>query len=146
MKASYDYMQFWKSRYIDRLAHPDPVRKLFLNVRDPKLIYELTFHSSFAKKIWDLMQREGSDVPGFPRMQQSFMEAVQRVRSMIETAGNQGFVQAPRYTELTQNGMQNMMSLIGDLAIVKQWQIDQGDKDVDEPNFSTSTSSKKKKA
>lgn len=136
MKNSFDYSQFFKTaRFTERMTHPEPVRKLFLYLKDPKLNYEVTFHASFAKKIWDLMRREGPDVAGFTRMQQSFMDAVQKVRVVVEKAGDNGFVHATRYTELTQNGMQNMMTLIGDLAIVKQWQVDQGDKDVEEPKF-----------
>lgn len=150
MKASFDYTLFWKSRYLERITHPEPVRKLLFYLQDPKLSYDLTFYAGFAKKIWDLMRREGQEVQGFDRMQQSFMEAVQKVRSIIEIAGNKGFVHASRYTELTQNGMQNMMTLIGDLATVKQWQIDQGDKEVEEPNFNPppvkESAGKKKKA
>lgn len=133
---SYDYAQFFKApRYTERMTHPEPVRKLFLYLRDPKANYDATFHASFAKKIWDLMRREGPDVAGFARMQQSFMEAVDKVRKIVDKAGQNGYVHAVRYTELTQNGMQNMMTLINDLAIVKQWQVDQGDKDSDEPKF-----------
>jgi hypothetical protein len=136
MKNSFDYSQFFKTpRYTERMTHPEPVRKLFFYLRETKSIYEVTFHAAFAKKVWDLMRREGSDVPGFPRMQQSFMDAVQKVRALVEKAGENGYVHATRYTELSQNGMQNMMTLVGDLAVVKEWQVDLGDKQIEEPKF-----------
>lgn len=113
---------FWSSASADDLAHPQPVRELLLALKnDEALTYDLLFYSSFAQKILGVMKREGAEAEGFGRMQQSFSEAVQRVRATVAAAQPMGFHRAPVYTEMTQNGMQMLLALIADLTVVKAW-------------------------
>jgi len=116
--------EFWGSEFADRVKHPAPLRRLLntLQLEDPNY-YTLTFYGSFAKKIFDVMRREGKDAQGFDRMQQSFTEAVQKVRSALEDLAEKGFVDGPRYTELSQQGMQALIGLIEDLSVVKDWEV-----------------------
>ena len=39
---------------------------------DSPVLYDLTFHAAFAKRIFDIIRREGPHTQGFERMQQSF--------------------------------------------------------------------------
>lgn len=114
---------FWSSTSAENLAHPQPVRELLLALNgEDALIFDLLFYASFANKALAVMKREGKDTQGFDRMQQSFSEAVQRVRAIVEQAQQKGFHRGAVYVEMTQNGMSMLLTLIADLAIVKDWQ------------------------
>ena len=39
---------------------------------DSPVLYDLTFYAAFAKRIFDIIRREGPHTQGFERMQQSF--------------------------------------------------------------------------
>jgi hypothetical protein len=115
--------QFWSSEFAARVRHPAPLRALLDAFSgEPEKLYDLTFHASFAHKLYTVMRREGKDAQGFPRMQQSFSEAVQLTRDLIRESAAKGFSQAIRYTELSPEGMTKLLEMIGDLAIVKDWQ------------------------
>ena len=85
----------------------------------PALQHELTFYASFAQKSFIIMQREGSEKEGFVRLQQSFREAVEKVRTILGEAKMAGFP-ANEYLELSPAGMANLMDLIGELAHIHQ--------------------------
>lgn len=121
-----DLSAFWASASAENLAHPQPVRELLLALNDDEaLTYDVLFYASFVHKMLGVMKREGKDAQGFERMQQSFSEAVQRVRTIVEEAQKKGFQRGAVYTELSQNGMTMLLALISDLAIVKEWQTRQ---------------------
>jgi hypothetical protein len=115
---------FWSSPAAENLAHPQPIRELLLSLQhDDALMYDLLFYSAFVHKMLGVMKREGKDTQGFARMQQSFSDAVQRVRTIVKEASEKhGFHRGPVYTEMSQNGMNMLLTLIADLAIVKEWQ------------------------
>ena len=122
-----DLDSFWASGFAVRVKHPGPLRTLLdLLSAEPEKLYDMTFHASFADKLFTVMRREGKDAQGFPRMQQSFSDAVQRVREQIGGIAAKGFSQAPRYTELSPQGMASLLDMIGDLAVVKEWQVHSG--------------------
>ncbi|HEY3875479.1 MAG TPA: hypothetical protein VGM92_08370 [Candidatus Kapabacteria bacterium] len=85
----------------------------------PALQQELTFYASFAHKSFALMQREGPEKDGFSRLQQSFRDAVERVRTILGEAKIAGFP-ADNFLELSPAGMANMMGLITELAHMHQ--------------------------
>jgi hypothetical protein len=119
-----DLDRFWSSASAEDLAHPQPVRELLLALKnDDALTYDLLFYSAFAQKILGVMKREGSEAEGFARMQQSFSEAVQRVRDIVAASQPLGFHRSSVYTEMTQTGMQMLLALVADLAIVKEWAV-----------------------
>lgn len=116
--------EFWDSPFADRIAHPAPIRALLLSVQhEENLLYDLLFYSSFAKRIYDVMRREGKDVQGFDRMQQSFSESVQNVRKVLDQLVSRGFQEGRRYMEMSQEGMQKLLMLIEDLAVVNDWKL-----------------------
>lgn len=113
----------WQSEWDSRLKHPAQTRQLLAALDDePGLTFDLLFHASFADKLLPVMQKAGPDSEGYSRMQQTFAEAVKKVRSAVIRAGESGFPEAPRFTDLSHAAMANLMELIHDLAIVKQSQ------------------------
>jgi hypothetical protein len=118
--------EFWQSEFAARVKHPPPLRRLLeVAEKNPQTLFDLTFHARFANNLLAVMKREGKDVQGFERMQQSFRESVEKIRSILLDLGNSGFADSARYTELTQTGMQALMDLISDLTVVKEWQVEQ---------------------
>src|SRR5689334_15067929 len=52
---------------------------------DSPILYDLTFHAAFAKRIFDIIKREGPQTQGFQRMQQSFIESVEKIKEILMT-------------------------------------------------------------
>ena len=118
---------FWKSEASLKLRHAAPLKNLLEAMSsEPSATYNLLFYGAFLHRIYAVMQREGKDAQGFARMQQSLAEAVEKIREALRIAENAGFLEARRYTEMSQEGMKTLLELSGDLAILKQWQIDNG--------------------
>lgn len=89
----------------------------------PDLQHEVTFYASFAHKTFALMQREGPGKEGFAKLQQSFREAVEKVRDILKTASEAGFPSA-EFLEISPNGLKKLMALIDELALVKQQDLE----------------------
>jgi hypothetical protein len=90
---------------------------------DSIVMFDLTFHAAFAKRMFDIMKREGPAVQGFDRMQQSFLESVNTIRVLLAELEE-------RYSIDTKSFIENPASLtvlIGDLAIMKNWQMKNND-------------------
>lgn len=90
---------------------------------DSIVMFDLTFHAAFAKRMLDIMKREGPTVQGFDRMQQSFLESVNTVRVLLAELEE-------RYSIDTKSFIENPASLtvlISDLAIMKNWQMKNND-------------------
>ena len=115
---------FWSSDLATKLANPEVMRALLTICADhPKDCFELTFYASFAKRMFEVMRREGKHTLGFDRMQQSFTEAVQKVTTIIEKFETLGFAEASTYRSTSAGAMQAILVLIDDLSIVKEWQL-----------------------
>lgn len=103
-----------------RLKRPDAVCALLSALgADEATSYELLFHAAFADRLFGVMRQSGPQSEGFGRMQQTFTEAVEKVRSAIRAAGDRGFAQAKEYTELSAATMNNLLELMHDLATIK---------------------------
>jgi hypothetical protein len=89
------------------------------------VLFDLTFQARFAKRMLDVIQREGPDTQGFSRMQQSFREAVERVREIVRVQGERGFSSAGDYLSLDAKSFQNLLRLVHDLSVVKDWMLQQ---------------------
>ena len=66
------------------------------------------------------MQRVGKSGEGFDKLQQSFSEAVEKVRALVQLAGNYDFPEAKMLNELSPQGMTKLMELMSDITIIKQ--------------------------
>jgi len=121
-KDHIDLRAIWTPELVARLRHPGPTRELLDALStEPGSIFDLLFYSSFSDKILTVMRREGKDADGFARMQQSFRESVEKVRALVLRAGTLGFSRASHYAQLSPEGMTNMLELIHDLSVVKNW-------------------------
>jgi hypothetical protein len=102
-------------------TNPESAKRLieFLS-GNPGLGHELLFYSTFAHKTFGVMQRIGPGGEGFERLQQSFSEAVEKVRAIVQLAGDKGFSRSKELTELSPNGMALLLDLMRDLTIIKQ--------------------------
>jgi len=108
------------------LKHAKTVASL-LAVLEPAARFDLLFHSAFAAKLFKVMQKPESRNDGFDRMQQSFKEAVEKVRGIVRSTIDRettGFSEAASMTELSAQGMACLLDLINDLALVKQWEVE----------------------
>ncbi len=82
--------------------------------------HELLFYATFAYRTFGLMQRVGPGGEGFGRLQQTFSEAVTKIRALIGEAVSHGFWGADKLTEISHTGMANLLDLMRDLARIKQ--------------------------
>lgn len=88
---------------------------------EPAKSHELLFYSTFAHKTFLLMQRTGPGTKGYEKLQQTFGDAVTKVRALIHDAGElHGFEGAGALTEISHAGMAKLLDLMRDLAAIKQ--------------------------
>ncbi len=78
------------------------------------------FYATFAHKTFLLMQREGPKAEGFAKLQQSFRDAVDKVRAILITSIENGYSEAMIFLEISPAGMAKLMDLMRDLAKIKQ--------------------------
>jgi hypothetical protein len=87
---------------------------------EPGLQHELLFYATFAHKTFLLMQREGSKAEGFIKLQQSFRDAVEKVRAILEKSKENGYSDASELLAISPVGMAKLMDLMQELARIKQ--------------------------
>ncbi len=97
----------------------------------PELLFDITFYARFAQRTFAIMRREGKDAAGFERMQQSFREAVDKVRVILNDASTLGFENASAFTAVDVGSFSKLIELIGDLSILKDWMISAEEADVE---------------
>ena len=86
---------------------------------EPGLQHELLFYATFAHKTFLLMQREGPKAEGFAKLQQSFRDAVEKVRAILEKS-KEHYSKSAEFLEISPAGMAKLMDLMHDLARIKQ--------------------------
>jgi hypothetical protein len=119
-----DLVAFWSSDQARKLKDAEQIRSILQSIgAHSGLLFDLTFYGRFAEKIFVVMKREGKDTVGFDRMQQSFTEAVDKVRHVLVESGKLGFPNASRFTSLDAHSFGRLVALIGDLAILKDWML-----------------------
>ena len=92
-------------------------------VSDSPILYDLTFHAAFAKRIFDVMKREGPHTPGFDRMQQSFRESVEKIRAILLRFESEYHLATSELTSSTPEARAKLSRLIEDLALLKNWLV-----------------------
>jgi len=111
----------WQSEWDFRLKQPQQIRELLNSLEsEPASTFDMLFYAAFVHKLIPIIQKADSQAEGYSRMQQSFTEAVEKVRSGIVRAGELGFSGATQFTDLSHVAMASLMDLIHDLATVKQ--------------------------
>ncbi len=87
---------------------------------EPGLQHELAFYATFAHKTFLLMQREGPKAEGFGKLQQTFRDTVQQVRTILAHARDNGHTYSEEFLEVSPAGMAKLMDLMQELAKIKQ--------------------------
>ena len=90
---------------------------------DSPLLYDLTFHAAFAKRIFDIIRREGPHTQGFERMQQSFFESVEKIREILMRYEAENHVVTTPLTSPTPEAKATLSRVIEDLALLKNWLV-----------------------
>lgn len=117
---------FFVSEISDKLNEPELIRDiLFTLAADSDVLYELTFHASFAKKIFTILRREGPSTQGYERMQQSFLESLEKIRLQLEHIENDHGIPTSQFLSNTQESNARLVRLIDDLTIYKDWHVHQ---------------------
>src|SRR5688500_12365026 len=89
---------------------------------DSSIMYDLPFHGALAKRMFDIIQREGRSVQGFERMQQSFLESVDKIRGILVGLREKNMIDTSSFIERNKESSTHLTNLIGDLAVMKNWQ------------------------
>ncbi|MFI5264931.1 MAG: hypothetical protein ACHQM6_10490 [Candidatus Kapaibacterium sp.] len=95
---------------------------------DSPVLYDLTFHAAFAKRIFDIIKREGPHTQGFDRMQQSFFESVEKVKEILKMSAKENPVVLAELTSPTPEARAKLSRIIEDLALLKNWLISRENK------------------
>jgi hypothetical protein len=90
---------------------------------DSAILYDLTFHAAFAKRIFDIIRREGPHTQGFERMQQSFFDSVEKIRAILLRHQAENHVVTTELTSPTPEAKAKLSRIIEDLALLKNWLI-----------------------
>lgn len=105
---------------LKNLEEPEALRCIVDTVSDG-VLYDLTFHASFAVKVFEVMRREGPALQGFDRMQQSFQESVKQLRTLLSCVTDCAL---ERYLAPASESQAALMRLIRDLATYKNWTLE----------------------
>ncbi|MEI8134909.1 MAG: hypothetical protein WCH46_07495 [bacterium] len=85
------------------------------------MLYDLTFHATFAKRIFEIIKREGPQTQGFDRMQHSFTESVEKIRGILRNVQEANGLDSTEFTDATPQARARLTRLIEDLALLKNW-------------------------
>ena len=93
------------------------------------LLDELSFFSKFLHRTYGIMTRIGRDGEGYDRLANEFSEVVAKARALVTSL----IAESPpdvrerftaTYLAMTQEGLENLLSLCRDLSWYKNWLID----------------------
>jgi len=117
---------FFASELANNLNEPELIRDILSTLAsDSDVLYELTFHASFAKKIFTILRREGQNTQGYERMQQSFLESLEKIRLQLENIENDHGIPTSQFLSNTQESNTRLVRLIDDLTLYKDWHLHQ---------------------
>jgi hypothetical protein len=90
---------------------------------DSPVLYELTFQAAFAKRLFDIIKREGTHTQGFQRMQQSFLESVEKIKEILITYEKNSLISTSMLTAPMAEARMKLSRFVEDLALLKNWLI-----------------------
>jgi hypothetical protein len=115
---------FYSSTEANGLKERESFRNIILPLPiDSSILYDLTFHAAFAKRIFDIIKREGPHTQGFDRMQQSFLESVETIRAILNHYEAENPARTAELTSPTPEARAKLSRFIEDLAMLKNWLI-----------------------
>lgn len=115
---------FFSSPAAKSLKEKELLRTIILSLPpDSPILYDLTFHAAFAKRVFDIIRREGPHTQGFERMQQSFFDSVEKIRAILLRHQAENHVVTTELTSSTHEAKAKLSGIIEDLALLKNWLV-----------------------
>lgn len=106
-----------------RLKNKELLEKLIGNIpEDSSDLYEITFHAAFARRIVDILLREGVNIQGAERMQQSFRDSVEKIRKILVPYEARNLFTSTLNSS-TPEAKAMLSQLVSDLALLKNWLV-----------------------
>ena len=116
---------FFTSPEANRLNDSTLLKNILSDISfDSPDLYDLTFHAAFAKRIFDIMKREGGNIQGAERMQQSFRDSVEKIRTILVPYEARN-LSTTILNSSTPEARAMLSQLVGDLALLKSWLLRQ---------------------
>ncbi|MFI5265095.1 MAG: hypothetical protein ACHQM6_11310 [Candidatus Kapaibacterium sp.] len=113
---------FFASDAAHALKEPEIVHGVIASFADDSpILYDLTFHAAFTKRIFDIIRREGPHTQGFDRMQQSFAESVEKIKAILKNLEAENPVVIADLISPTPEARAKLSRFIEDLALLKNW-------------------------
>lgn len=115
-----------------KLHYPEVVGILVESVRVDKLrasVDELVFLAKFLTKSFGVMKRIGVDGEGYEKLSLEFKSNLEKVIALLrqcheEGVGAAGPEQLSRFFSMTPQSLDDLMLLLSDLTLVKNWSLD----------------------
>lgn len=124
MNANLLVEDFFSGAASKSLKERELLRSIILPLAaDSPILYDLTFHAAFAKRIFDIIRREGPHTQGFERMQQSFLESVEKIRAILTRYEAENHFETAELTSPTPEARAKLSRFIEDLALLKNWLV-----------------------
>lgn len=91
------------------------------------LLHDLGFHAKFASRTFGIMQRIGRDAGGYDKLASEFAESLDRLKALMRrllagTDEERNIL--ARYFTQSQAGLEDLLSLLYDLSLYKNYLID----------------------
>lgn len=109
------------------IEEPEALECILNSQPSEATLYHLTFHAAFAVKLFDVMRREGPNIQGFDRMQQSFRQSVELLRESLASFPEECRPVLGRFLGSSHDSQAKLMRLVRDLARYKNWMLEASD-------------------
>jgi hypothetical protein len=115
-----------------RLNYPQEVAELLDFARQSNaidLFEDAIFHAKFIAKSYGVMKRIGVDGDGYYKLSAEFQSSLQKVTMVLKVVlqhapAEIGARHEAAFFSVNQESLSRLMSLINDLALVKNWMLD----------------------
>ena len=115
-----------------KLNYPQEVAELVDFARQSNaidLFEDAIFHAKFITKSYGVMKRIGVDGDGYDKLSAEFQSSLQKVTTVLKVLLQHapdeiGAQHGTAFFSLNQESLPRLLSLINDLALVKNWRLD----------------------
>jgi len=115
-----------------KLNYPQEVAQLVDFARQANtigLFEDAIFHAKFITKSYGVMKRIGVDGEGYDKLSAEFQASLQKIATVLKellqhAPAEIGAQYETAFFSVNQESLSRLMSLINDLALVKNWRVD----------------------